>query len=252
MQDTDRILIFRIGKLNQKKSGTDFHISRLSQRKEYDMTKANRKNKFRTMICMIMIMMWVMATALPAMAAAKVQEAQYQGYGKVEVDFTSNVKYQNAKVTVKDSKGVKYAAVINRKDSDDLTFTIKKFKKGMTYYFTIHGIKRSYEKNFGTASGKIWVPGALQAPRFKKAEYDSEDLEVEFDFYPYIEYKNPKITITYGGKNYAVRIIDRDNDSFTVKVRKLTRGRKYNFAISGIRVKGNTTYTTEKGVFTAR
>ena len=228
MQDTDRILIFRIGKLNQKKSGTDFHISRLSQRKEYDMTKANRKNKFRTMICMIMIMMWVMATALPAMAAAKVQEAQYQGYG------------------------VKYAAVINRKDSDDLTFTIKKFKKGMTYYFTINGIKRSYEKNFGVVSGKVWIPGANQAPKFRKAEYDSEDLEVEFDFYPYIEYKNPKITITYGGKNYAVRIIDRDNDNFTVKVRKLTRGRKYNFTISGIRVKGNTTYTTEKGVFTAR
>ena len=54
------------------------------------MTKANRKNKFRTMICMIMIMMWVMATAVPALASAKVEEAQYQGYGKVEVDFTSN------------------------------------------------------------------------------------------------------------------------------------------------------------------
>lgn len=216
------------------------------------MTKTNTRNKFKAMICMIMIMMWVMATAIPAMAAPKIEEAQYQGYGKVEVDFTSNVKYKNTKVTLKDSKGRSYKATINRKGSDDLIFTIKSYRKGLTYTYTISGIKRSHDKNYSTIKGKIWVPSANQAPRFKYADYDREDLEVEINFYPYVQYKNTKVTISDGKKNYVVRIVEKDNDSITVKVKKLTYGKKYNYTISGIRVKGNTAYTSEKGVFTAK
>ena len=86
------------------------------------MTKTSSRNKFRTALCMILIMMWVMATAIPAMAAPRVKEAQYQGYGKVEVDFSSDVKFKNVKVTLKDNKGEKYSATnIKRIDSDFFT-----------------------------------------------------------------------------------------------------------------------------------
>lgn len=218
------------------------------------MTKTNRRNKFRTLLCMMLIMMWVMATAIPAMAAPKVEEAQYQGYGKVEVDFTSDVKFKNVRVTLKDNKGAKYSAAnIKRVDSDTMVFTIRNYRKGRTYTYTISGIKRSSDKNFGTVKGTIWVPTATQPPRFKQADYDSDDLEVEIEFRPYVQYKNTRVTITDSSKkNYVVRIVKKGNDSITVKVRKLTIGKTYNFTVSGIRVRGNTGYTSEKGSFVAR
>jgi hypothetical protein len=134
-----------------------------------------------------------------------------------------------------------------------MVFTIRNYRKGRTYTYTISGIKRSSDKNFGTVKGTIWVPAATQPPRFKQADYDSDDLEVEIEFRPYVQYKNTRVTITDSSKkNYVVRIVKKGNDSITVKVRKLSLGRKYNFTVSGIRVKGNTTYTRVKGSFVAR
>ena len=218
------------------------------------MIKTNSRNKFRTLLCLIMIMMWVMAAAIPAMAAPRVEDAQYQGYGKVEVDFSSDVKFKNVKVTLKDNKGAKYSATnIKRIDSDSISFTIRNYKKGRTYTYTISGVKRSSDKNYGTVKGTVRVPAATEAPKFKQADYDRDDLEVEIEFKPYVQYKNTRVTITDSSKkNYVVRIVKKGNDSITVKVRKLTIGKRYNFTVSGIRVKGNTGYTSEKGSFVAR
>ena len=217
------------------------------------MTKTSSRNNFRNALCMILIMMWVMATAIPAMAAPRVKEAQYQGYGKVEVDFTSDVKFKNVKVTRKDNKGAKYSATnIKRIDSDEMVFTIKNYKKDRTYTYTISGVKRSSDKNYGTVKGTIQIPAATQAPKVKEVDYDSDDLVVEIEFKSYVQFKNPKVTVINNKKNYTVRIVKKGNDSITVKVRKLSLGRKYNFTVSGIRVKGNTTYTRVKGSFVAR
>ena len=217
------------------------------------MTKTNSRNKFRTLLCMILIMMWVMAAAIPAMAAPRVEEAQYQGYGKVEVDFASDVKFKNVKVTLKDNKGAEYSAAnIKRIDSDSMAFTIRNYKKGRTYTYTISGIKRSADKNYGTVKGTVQIPAATQAPIVKEVDYDSDDLEVEIEFKSYVQFNNPKVTVTTNRKNYAVRIVKKGNDSITIKVRKLILGRKHNFTVSGIRVRGNTTYTKVKGSFIAR
>lgn len=217
------------------------------------MTKTNSRNKFRTLLCMILIMMWVMAAAIPAMAAPRVEEAQYQGYGKVEVDFASDVKFKNVKVTLKDNKGAQYSAAnIKRIDSDSMAFTIRNYKKGRTYTYTISGIKRSADKNYGTVKGTVQIPAATQAPIVKEVDYDSDDLEVEIEFKSYVQFKNPKVTVTTNRKNYAVRIVKKGNDSITIKVKKLILGRKHNFTVSGIRVRGNTTYTKMKGSFIAR
>ena len=41
--------------------------------------------------------------------------------GRVEVDFTSDVKFKNVRITLKDNKGAKYSATnIKRKDSDEI------------------------------------------------------------------------------------------------------------------------------------
>ena len=117
---------------------------------------------------------------------------------------------------------------------------------------TISGVKRSSDKNYGTVKGTIRIPAATQAPKVKEVDYDSDDLEVEIEFKSYVQFKNPKVTVINNKKNYTVRIVKKGNDSITVKVRKLSLGRKYNFTVSGIRVKGNTTYTRVKGSFVAR
>ena len=107
----------------------------------------NKKTKttVRRMFATLMITIWAIVAAVPAFAAPKVKKAEYEGKGRVEVDFNSKVKYKNVKVTVKDNKGATYSTTINEKDNDDLTFTIKNFKTGRTYTYTISGIKKSNE-----------------------------------------------------------------------------------------------------------
>ncbi len=210
------------------------------------------KKKMRAFICTLMIMLWVTATAVPAFASPKIKEAEYEGNGRVEVDFRTKVKYKNVKVVVTDTKGNKYTTKINRKDNDDLTFTIKKFKKGLTYKYTIKGVKKRNEKKYGQVTGKITIPGNNAAPVVKKFDYDREDNELEIDFKTKVQWKNAKVTITDGKKNYVVKIKEKDNDGLELKVKKMKYGKRYTYKISGVRVKGNTTYKTITGTFIAK
>ena len=203
--------------------------------------------KMKSMICALMIMLWVTAAAIPAFASPKIKEAEYEGNGRVEVDFKTNVQYKNTAVTVTDNKGNKYSTKINRKDNDDLTFTIQNYKKGVTYNYTITGIKKKNEKNYGQVTGKITIPGATAAPKVKKAEYDNRDKELEIEFTTKVEWKSPKVTITDGKTSYVVRIKEKDNDSIELKVKKMTVGKKYTYKITGVKVKGNNSYQTITG-----
>ena len=64
--------------------------------------KKNNRNIVRRMLAALMIMVWMVVAAVPAFAAPKIRKAEYEGKGRVEVDFNSKVRYQNVKVTVKD------------------------------------------------------------------------------------------------------------------------------------------------------
>lgn len=210
------------------------------------------KNRIRTLVCTMIVMMSVLTTAVPALASPKIREAEYEGSGRVEVEFKSDVKYKNTKVKVTDSKGKAYTATIRNKDEDDLTFVIKNYKKGMTYTYIITGVKQKNEKNYGQVSGKVTIPAATTAPKAKKVEYDRHDNEVEFDFTTAVQWKAPKVTISDGKKNYVVRILEKDSDGIEVRVKTLKKGAKYTYKITGIRVKGNQTYKTVNGTFVAK
>ena len=214
--------------------------------------KKNNRNTVRRMLATLMIMVWATIAAVPAFAAPKVRKAEYEGKGRVEVDFNSKVSYKNAKVTVKDNQGAGYRTTINEKDNDDLTFTIKKFKTGRTYTYTISGVKKSGEKSYGTVTGKVTIPAPTTTPKIKEVDYDKNDREVEFDFAAKVQWKGAKVTITDGSKNYVTRIIEKDKDSIEVKVSKLTIGKKYTYKISGVRVNGANSYKTISGTFIAR
>ena len=91
-------------------------------------------------------------------AAATAKKVEYDGYGEVDVDFVGRVQYRNVKVTVKDSNGKTYKAVITERDSDDLSFRILDYKKGLKYTFTISGIKKRGEASFGKVRGTVKIP----------------------------------------------------------------------------------------------
>lgn len=214
----------------------------------------NKKTKttVRRMFATLMITIWAIVAAVPAFAAPKVKKAEYEGKGRVEVDFNSKVKYKNVKVTVKDNKGATYSTKINEKDNDDLTFTIKNFKTGRTYTYTISGVKKNNESSYGKVTGKVTIPTPTTTPKVKEVDYDKGDREVEFEFTTRVQWKGTKVTITDGSKNYVTRIKEKDSDSIEVKVSKLTIGKKYTYKISGVRVKGANSYKTISGTFIAR
>ena len=49
-------------------------------------------------------------------SSPKIEEVDYEGNGRVDVDFYGKVKYKNVKVTVKDTAGKKYTAKVTAKD----------------------------------------------------------------------------------------------------------------------------------------
>lgn len=210
------------------------------------------KKRIRTLVCTLMVMMFVAAAAVPALASPKIREAEYEGSGRVEVEFKTDVKYKNVKVKVTDSKGKTYSTKILNRDEDDLTFEIKNYKKGVTYKYTITGVKQKNEKNYGQVSGKVAIPASGTAPKTKKIEYDRRDNEVDFDFTTAVQWKSPKVTISDGKNNYVVKILEKDNDGIEVRVKKLKKGAKYTYRITGVRVRGNKEYKTITGTFIAK
>ncbi len=117
-------------------------------------------------IVAVLALMMVIGTAVPVSAASKlkIEEVQYEGKGKVEVDFYGKVKWKTPKVTVKDSAGKKYSAKVLKKDSDDITFRINKYTPGEKYKFTISGVKKRGAKKFTKVNGTVRIPAANNRP----------------------------------------------------------------------------------------
>ena len=89
--------------------------------------------KKRMPLILLAVALLVIAQILPVSAAApKKESVEYKGNGRVDVEFRTKVNYKNTSVTVKDSSGKRYSAYIVDKDSDDLEFRIKNFKKDGT------------------------------------------------------------------------------------------------------------------------
>lgn len=212
----------------------------------------NKMNGMKRMLCAAFAMVFILTAAMPVLAAPKITQTDYEGRGRVEVDFGSKVNYKNVKVTVKDSAGKTYTTRIVEKDNDDLTFDIQKYAEGKTYTYTITGIKKRSESEYGKVTGTVKIPAKSALPQVKKVEYDRKDKEVEFDFNTKVEWKGANVKIKNGSKNYVVKILSKDNDEIDVKVKGLQPGTKYTYTISGVRTRGSKDYKTVTGTFVAR
>ncbi|MBR2188709.1 MAG: hypothetical protein IJ860_04790 [Eubacterium sp.] len=184
-------------------------------------------------------------------AAPGIEEASYERKGIVEVDFLTRVQYNHVKVTVKDSSGKAYKAVIVDKDSDDIDFQVKNYKEGKKYTYKITGIRARGEKKYGSVSGTFRIPKKTAKPQPKEIEYDRKDREVSFEFPYRVKFSNPVVTIKDGSKTVSKKITDIERDEIEVSVKKLTPGKTYSYTIQGIRHLDGKSYRTISGKFQA-
>jgi uncharacterized membrane protein YkoI len=131
---------------------------------------------------------------MPVSAAAPQKKSiKYEGYGKVELEFRSNVQWKNANVTVKDSTGKAYSVKILNKDNDEIEFKILQFKQGQKYTCTVSGVRQGRSGSYGKVSGSVTIPttkvseskavsialnDAVKKYKIKKADAKGIDLDI--------------------------------------------------------------------------
>ena len=119
------------------------------------------KKFLRIPIVLAASLIMLLAASVSAMAAAPiVEDVDYEGSGRVEVEFYGKVQYKNVKVKVKDTSGKSYTASIINKDSDDIKFRIKNYKTGKTYKISVKGVRERGTSAYGTATCKLKIPKA--------------------------------------------------------------------------------------------
>ena len=217
-------------------------------------TTMKRKTPMQRMLTMLLSLVLVLTmsgTAVFAASAPTVKDTDYEGKGRVEVEFTHKVSWKNASVTVKDLDGNKYTATIIDKDSDDIQFKIKNFKKNKTYKYTIKGVARRGTGEYTKVTGKVKIPAAGKVI-IDEISYDHYDNEVEFEFQGSVQWYKPVVTIKdANGNNHVTKIISKDRDSIEVRVKGMKEGKTYTYKITNVRKYGTKDYITKTGKFKA-
>ena len=113
----------------------------------------------KKLLALTLVVLSLISASIPAMAAtAAISKTEYEGSGRVEVDFKKDVQYKSAKVTVKDSAGKSYTAKILEKDSDEMEVRVSGLKKGTKYTVKVSGVRlKSAGGSYGSVSKSITV-----------------------------------------------------------------------------------------------
>lgn len=194
---------------------------------------------------------------VPALALSAVTEpapfrAEYEGKGRVEIDFRRDATYQNLSVTAADAAGNSQTVTILEVDDDDLTFMIENIQPATDYTFTISGVKLPGDADFGSLTGEITTPAAGETS-IQKIDFDAEDGELEIEFAGRVDYDNETVTVTAAdGTALEARIIERENDSIEIRVSGVTRGEDYTVTVAGVGEAGSGIFGTVQRTFTAR
>ena len=85
-----------------------------------------------------------------------VEDVDYDREDKeVNFEFQGNVKWKNAKVTIKDSAGKNYVKRINDKDNDEIELKVKGLTGGKKYTYKITGVARKGSNKYKTVKGSF-------------------------------------------------------------------------------------------------
>lgn len=205
---------------------------------------------WRSILSLVLIAAVVLTIAeIPAQAGSVVKEIEYNGNGRVGVEFNTDIVYPSLKITVKTAAGKSLPIRITRKSSRALRIIVTGFKQGQAYTVTVSGIRRKSGGSNLKVSGKIYTPTFKGCVPLKNAEYDIKDREVEFIFSADVEYRNPRITVKRGSTNYFRKINKKESGEIEVSVNALKKGVIYTFTITGIRKKGAKTFGSITGTF---
>ena len=181
--------------------------------------------------------------------APKVESVEFETGKKVDVDFTGKVQYKNVKVTVKDKSGKTYKTVDMDKGKDSITVRVPSIKAGKDYKVTVSGVRKKGTGAYGKVTASFRVAGKNEV-LVEDIEYDKKDKELSFDFQGFVKWKNAKVKIKDpAGKNIVVKIDEKDREGITVKVKKLTAGKKYKYTITGVARKGSSVFNKLIGTF---
>lgn len=184
-----------------------------------------------------------------------IEEVVYKGDGAVEVDFLGHVQYKNCKVSVEDEKGLAYRVRLTKRDNDELRFRVANYVTGMTYNFTISGVRARGEKAYTSIEDTFEIPEAGQV-EIASVEGDAQDSEVSVNFTGRVKWNKPKAQLLDGesGEVTDGRIVDRDKDSCEIRFPRgtMVEGGEYTLRISSLKAWDGTDYTTAEAVFTAR
>ena len=195
-------------------------------RKSVRMSGKGSRLRLLAVLCMAVSLLALPAWADSACSVPYMElgiiGVEYESKGNVEVNFNQNVRYKNVKVKVKDSAGK-----------------------------TVPAVSRCSEEIYQTIKGKVYITVVNGKVPVKTIGYDEKDREVEFSFAKAVQWKASKVEITDGKKKYSVKITEKNRKELEVKVKKLKKGKVYQFTITGIRKKGDTKYTKISGSFVA-
>lgn len=156
--------------------------------------------------------------------------AEYEGFGFVELELSQDVNWLEPQIIVADANGCPVEAQIIRYDRDDVDFRMPDAAEDQVYTCTVSGISGGE-----TVTCEFYAASAMSA-MIRSAEYDAEDRELDIEFAMDVEYENPSVTVTdASGAQYEADIIERDNDGLEVRVTGLTSGGTYTVSVSGVR-----------------
>lgn len=177
-----------------------------------------------------------------------IEKVEYEGNGRVDVDFIGKVAYDDVKVSVNDSSGKIYSASVLEMDDDELDFVVSGIQPGTKYGFIISGVG-AYNGDYSNVAGSFETRSSTSsAIEIEKIKYSGGKVEVDF-YSDNVRYKNAKVTVyDTAGKEYSAKIVERDSDEIDFTVSGLAAG-TYTFKISGIYTKGMSTTVTAEGKF---
>ena len=201
-----------------------------------DLEKENTMNKMmrKAAVSVTALAMAMITAIVPTFAAGenapKIKDVEYEGRGKVQVEFRRDVRYRNTTVVATDAEGNEYNTRIVERDEDEIEFKIKNFKKGTTYNFTIKNVKnRRGQGAFTDVNGKVRIPGEKKSKEligvekakeialkdagltgkkvwFEKAKLDRDDGVLQYE----IEFRRGYKEYEYDIHAYTERILDKD------------------------------------------
>ena len=214
------------------------------------------KKRIASMMATVIAVTGLSAGAAALADAPLVEYTEFMGNGRVEVEFVSDVWYENAQVTVQDAQGNGYTATIIERDDDGFKFSAEGLTAGTEYTYTISGVRAERTEGYGQVADTFVADDVVGAVRVDGVEYDRMGY-VEVDFDRHVVYNdNVSIVVTdKDGNEYQTSIRKRDKDEIEFDVIGLTDGEKYYFTIEGVTpeagLNANDTQPTIDGSFYA-